>query len=88
MLRLTEGPTARSGSPDDIEGEHPQQGGKLQAELSGKDKKMTEKWELKEGFFHRGQEPLFHNQVRVFGQMPILFSDEVEAAIRNKKSNI
>lgn len=51
VLWQAEGPTTRSGSPGVAEGEHPQQGGELQAELSGKDKKLTEKWERKQGLF-------------------------------------
>lgn len=86
----TEGPLTRSGSPGATEGEHPQQGGELQAELSGEDKKLTEKMEAKPGiFFLQGKS---HNSIikeeDMFGRMPILFSDEVEAAIKNKKSNV
>ena len=45
VLWQTEGPTTRNGSPGVTEGEHPQQGSELQAELSGKDKTLTEKRE-------------------------------------------
>lgn len=44
----TEGPTTRSGLPGVTEGDLAQQGGELQAELSGKDKKLSEKWEQKQ----------------------------------------
>lgn len=57
-LWQTEGPTTRSGSPGVTEGEFAQQGGELQAELSGKDKKIHRKMGVKtETFFLRGQEP-------------------------------
>lgn len=51
VLGQTEGPTTTSGSSGVTEGEHPQQGGELQEEMSGKDEKLTEKWEQNQRFF-------------------------------------
>lgn len=51
VLWQAEEPTTRSSSPGVTEGEHPQQGGELQAELSGKDKKIDRKMGAKTGIF-------------------------------------